>query len=107
MRGRLLCVAAVLALGACARREANTAADASQPSEPYVAIAHVTVVDVAKGVLVPGQNVVVRGGRIVQVGDTLAVQVPPGAQVVDGRGKFLIPGLWDMHVHAPDRKSVV
>jgi imidazolonepropionase-like amidohydrolase len=98
--GGLLWVAAALVLGACAKREAQPAADAVPPPEPYVAITHVTVVDVAKGVLVPGQNVVMRGGRIVSVGDTLAVSVPPRAEIVDGRGKFLIPGLWDMHVHA-------
>jgi len=96
----LLCVAVALALTACARREAPPAADAAPPAEPYLAITHVTLVDVAQGVLVPGQNVVVRGGRIVKVGDTLAVNVPLRAEVVDGRGKFLIPGLWDMHVHA-------
>jgi len=63
-------------------------------------IAHVTVVDVAKRVPVPGQNVAVRGGCIVQVGDTLAVAIPARAEVVDGRGRFLIPGLWYVHVHA-------
>jgi imidazolonepropionase-like amidohydrolase len=98
--GVLRWVVAALALGACGRREAQPAADAAPPPEPSVAITHVTVVDVARGVLVPGQNVVVRSGRIVTVGDTLAVSVPPRAEVVDGRGSFLIPGLWDMHVHA-------
>ena len=100
MRGGLLWVAAALALCACARREAQPAADAAPPAEPYLAITHVTVVDVAQGLLVPGQNVVVRGGRILKVGDTLTVNVPPRAEVVDGRGKFVIPGMWDMHVHA-------
>jgi imidazolonepropionase-like amidohydrolase len=28
-----------------------------------------------------------------------SITVPSGARVIDGRGKFLIPGLWDMHVH--------
>jgi imidazolonepropionase-like amidohydrolase len=99
-RGATLWLVSALAFGACTRREAQSAADAAPPPEPYVAITHVTVVDVVNGVLVPGQNVVVRGGRIVSVGDTLAVSVPPRAEVVDGRGRFLIPGLWDMHVHA-------
>ena len=48
----------------------------------------------------PDVSVVVRGGLIEQVGKVAA---PEGARVVDGRGKFLIPGLWDMHVQ--DRKS--
>jgi imidazolonepropionase-like amidohydrolase len=43
--------------------------------------------------------VVVRGDRVVEVGPAASVQVPPGAAVVDGTGKFLVPGLADMHVH--------
>ena len=100
MRLAAVRVAGALALAACARQEPPLATDAAPPPEPYVAITHVTVVDVAQGVLVPGQTVLVRGGRILKVGDTLQVNVPPRAQVVEGRGKFLIPGLWDMHVHA-------
>ncbi len=82
---------------ACGRPEPKPAA---APPEPSLAITHVTIVDVAAGRLVPGQDVLVRGGRIVAVGDTTQVAVPPGATVVDGRGRYLIPGLWDMHVHA-------
>src|SRR3984885_9856031 len=44
-------------------------------------------------------TVVITGDRITAMGDTAKVPVPPGAQVVDATGKFLIPGLWDMHVH--------
>src|SRR5260221_11940903 len=45
------------------------------------------------------QTVVVRGGRIVAVGPVARVAVPAGAMQIDGRGKFLIPSLGDMHVH--------
>jgi imidazolonepropionase-like amidohydrolase len=45
------------------------------------------------------RTVVVRGNRIVAEGPSASVTVPAGARVIDGRGKFLIPGLWDMHVH--------
>jgi imidazolonepropionase-like amidohydrolase/ketosteroid isomerase-like protein len=73
----------------------------SPPSETSsVAITGVTVVDVASGRLVPRQTVVVRGNRIVAVGPSSAAP-PADAQLVDGTGKFLIPGLWDMHVHTP------
>ena len=82
---------------ACGRPEPKPAA---APPEPSLAITHVTVVDVAAGRLVAGQNVIVRGERIVAVGDTSRVAVPAGATVLEGRGRFLIPGLWDMHVHA-------
>jgi imidazolonepropionase-like amidohydrolase len=41
----------------------------------------------------------VNGGRITTVGRTGSINLPPNTIVVDGTGKFLIPGLWDMHVH--------
>jgi cytosine/adenosine deaminase-related metal-dependent hydrolase len=44
--------------------------------------------------------VIVRGTRIVYAGPASDAQVPHDARVIDGTGKFLIPGLWDMHVHA-------
>ena len=62
-----------------------------------VAITGVTVVDVAEGRTLPGMTVVTRGDRILNVAP--AAPGPPGARRVDGRGKFLIPGLWDMHAH--------
>src|ERR1700694_5672882 len=59
------------------------------------AITHVTVIDVTGGLAQPDTTVVIRDGRISDITD-----VPPaGASLIDGRGKFLIPGLWDMHVH--------
>src|SRR5690606_36417578 len=69
---------------------------AAQPS-PTVAIRNVTVVDVEAGVHRPGQTVVVTGRRIAAVAPDAAV--PAGATIVDGRGRYLIPGLWDMHAH--------
>lgn len=63
------------------------------------AITNVTVVDVEHGRSLPGQTVVLEGRRIARVGDSKYIQPPNGATQVDGRGKFLIPGLWDMHVH--------
>ena len=65
-----------------------------------IAITHVTVIDVTGGPPRTDATVVVRGNRIVSVGAADSLQMPADAQVVVGRGKFLIPGLWDMHVHA-------
>src|SRR5688572_14553856 len=64
-----------------------------------VAIDNVTTIDVATGNRAANQTVVVRGHRIVAVGPSATVRPPAGAQVVDGRGKFLIPGMWEMHGH--------
>jgi hypothetical protein len=51
------------------------------------------------------QTVLLRGDRIAHIGPATEVPVPSGAQVLDARGKFLIPGLWDMHVHLRGRTA--
>ena len=68
------------------------------PAAPIV-IAHVTVVDTGGGAARPDTTVVVEGNRITAVETEGRARIPPNAVVIDGRGKFLIPGLWDMHVH--------
>lgn len=59
-----------------------------------------TIVDVRTGALRPRQTVVVVGQRIAAIGRDGTVRVPVGARQVDATGKFLIPGLWNMHVHS-------
>ena len=65
-----------------------------------IAITHVTVIDVTGGRGRTDATVVVRGNRISSIAASDSAPPPVDARVVDGRGKFLIPGLWDMHVHA-------
>ncbi len=65
-----------------------------------VAIRGVTVVDVRDGSLHPEQTVLVAGNRIAAVGSVREVAVPDDAKVVEAAGQYLIPGLWDMHVHS-------
>jgi hypothetical protein len=62
-----------------------------------VAITHATVIDVASGSRAADQTIVVSARRISAAGSNVAI--PAGARVIDARGKFVIPGLWDMHVH--------
>ncbi|MDP9206561.1 MAG: amidohydrolase family protein [Gemmatimonadota bacterium] len=57
------------------------------------------MIDVASGATHSDNTVLVSGNRITFVGSSPSAAIPSGAHVVDGRGKFLIPGLWDMHVH--------
>jgi len=66
---------------------------------PIRAIKNVQVVDPRSGTVAPGQTVVVRDGRIAEVGPVQTTAVPAGAEIVDGRGRWLSPGLIDMHVH--------
>jgi imidazolonepropionase-like amidohydrolase len=69
-------------------------------------LAHVTVIDVTGGVSRPDMTVVIRDGRISEVGDAGKAAPPQGATVVNAAGKFLIPGLWDMHVHWYNRDTL-
>ncbi len=89
MKRLSLIIAALLALGS-ARLPGQ-----AQP----IAITHVTLIDATGAPPLPDRTVVVRDGRIVAVEPSSIFHVPDGATVVDGTGRYLIPGLWDMHVH--------
>ena len=67
-------------------------------SQPIV-FTHVTTIDMTGAPPKSDMTVVVEGERIVEIGKTGKVKVPTPSQIVDATGKFLIPGLWDMHVH--------
>lgn len=69
----------------------------SQAPEP-LAITHVTIIDVSSGRDLTDRTVLTRNGRIESV-EGSGANPPAGTRVLDGRGKYLIPGLWDMHVH--------
>ena len=86
----LLALAAVLALPA--DPPPVTAAD-------VLVLENVNVVDVERAHTWPGHTVIVAGDRIEAVGPSDQLSPPSGARVVDGTGQYLIPGLWDMHVH--------
>jgi len=93
-------VLAVLTAGTSAVTHAG-----AQSSAAPLAIVDVTIVDGTTPDLRRGWTVVVRDGRIVQAGPSRAVNVPRGARLVRGAGRYLVPGFWDMHVHL-DGKDV-
>ena len=63
-----------------------------------VAIEHVTVIDGTGRAAIPDATVLIQGDRIARVARG-EISLPPGTQHVDGRGKYLIPGLMDIHIH--------
>jgi len=69
-----------------------------QVSAATVVVENVTVVDIASGTLKPHLTAVIEGERIVAVGPQGSVRLPANARVVDGTGRYLSPGLWDMRV---------
>jgi len=65
---------------------------------PRLVITHVTVIDTRTGQLLVDRNVIIQGDRIVSVDP--ATSAFSGSDVlINGRGKYVIPGLWDCHVH--------
>ena len=83
----------VILLGACVY------AQVTAQSSRAVAFLNVNVIPMDQERVLRNQTVVVRNGIIVELGDAKKVKVPRDAQRIDGTGKFLIPGLTDMHVH--------
>ena len=72
------------------------------PQSPIV-IRNVTVIDPGSSLIAPHWSVLIAEGRIQAVG---VIAEPPGAAIVSGTGKYLIPGLWDMHVHLWNPKNL-
>jgi imidazolonepropionase-like amidohydrolase len=68
-------------------------------AQQVVAFTNVSVIPMDRERVLHDQTVLVRDGRIVSIGAAASVPVPAGARRVDGEGKFLIPGLADMHAH--------
>lgn len=62
-------------------------------------IFHVTVADVEKQRLLPDQTVVISDGLISSIKKSSSIKIPQNATIIDGRGKFLFPGLVDAHIH--------
>ena len=62
-------------------------------------VSNVSLFDSPTRAVIPNQRVIIRGEHIVSVGAENGQSVASGATVIDGKGKMLIPGLWDMHAH--------
>jgi hypothetical protein len=71
-----------------------------------VAIEHVRLYDSIHATMAEDQTVVVSHDRIVAVGPASSAQVPPTAEHIDGRGRTLLPGLYDMHSTRPTPTSL-
>ena len=81
-----------VAVSLCAQQKSSNA-------PKTLAITHVAVIDTTGGPVKHDMTVIITGGRIASVGKSRTVRVRADAQVINAAGKFLIPGLWDMHTH--------
>lgn len=91
----------VLAVSVVAFGPVDASADKpALPADATLVVRNVSLFDSHTGAVKPGQTIVVRGERIASVGPTSANElIPADARVLDGAGKFAIPGLIDAHVH--------
>ena len=64
-----------------------------------IAVVNATVIPMDRERAIPHQTVLIRGDRIVAIGSTSEISVPDGTLVIDGNGRYLLPGLTDAHVH--------
>lgn len=92
---RVLALLLWLCAGVCLAQQQS-----QQKEQPrLIAITGVSVVDVESGFNVPNQTVLIADGKIVLVSHPRNVGIPKHALRINGSGKYLIPGLWDMHTH--------
>jgi len=79
---------------------ASIALNSCSSSHPAaIAFTHVTVIDATGAAPKADFTVIVEGPRIVAIGPSASTSIPHNAKVIDGSGRFLIPGLADMHIH--------
>jgi imidazolonepropionase-like amidohydrolase len=71
----------------------------SAPRPSNLAITHVTVIDATGAPPQSDSSVLISNSRITAIGTSTSLQIPRGTRIIDASGKFLIPGLADMHVH--------
>lgn len=72
----------------------------NKPAPAPIVIAHVTVINPGSSLVQANRTVVITGDHITSVSDAAKFQLPKNARVIDATGQYLIPGLWDMHVHS-------
>ncbi len=86
----------ILALFLLASPQPQATTDAKlQP----LAITNVTLIDATGRPAQSAMTVVVTNGRITAIAKSERIKIPPNAEAIDAKGKFLIPGLWDSHIH--------
>jgi len=82
------------------RRADAAAAVQTAADEPIaLVLTHVTLIDMTSPAAKPDMTVIISGNRIQRVGKSTRTPIPKDAEVVDANGRYMIPGLWDMHVH--------
>jgi imidazolonepropionase-like amidohydrolase len=77
----------------------------AEPAQPIV-FTDVTIIDTTGAPSQSYMTLILKGDRIAAIGKTGTLALPPNARVVNASGQFVVPGLWDMHVHWYDEPSL-
>lgn len=89
----------VLFVGCEASHMSSVHTSASEPAKNSIAFIHVHVVPMDRDVVLQDHTIIVREGRIAALGPSTELSVPDDVRVIEGNGRFVLPGLADMHVH--------
>jgi cytosine/adenosine deaminase-related metal-dependent hydrolase len=68
-------------------------------AEQVIAFTNVNLIPMTSETVLEDQTVLVKGSEIIDIGGSNELKIPRGAQVIDGKGAYLMPGLTDMHAH--------
>src|SRR5947208_12552092 len=71
-----------------------------KPAPALIVITHATLINPGTSSVQANRTIVITGDHITSVSDTAKCQSPKIARLIDATGQYLIPGLWDMHVHS-------
>src|SRR6266853_5133723 len=72
----------------------------NKPARAPIVLAHATVINPGTSSVEANRTVIITGDHITSVSDSTEIQLPKNARVIDATGQYLLPGLWDMHVHS-------
>jgi predicted amidohydrolase len=62
-------------------------------------IQHINIIDVVNGIVLPNEEVVIKDRLIYFIGNSFSEKTASDTKFIDGKGKYLLPGFWDMHFH--------
>ncbi|NRF38899.1 amidohydrolase family protein [Pedobacter foliorum] len=79
----------------------------SQKKEVDLIIKSANIIDVKTGEIITGKAIAIKGGTIINVFNEKQISGYKSKQILDGKGKYLIPGLWDMHMHFGGGDSLI
>ncbi len=91
-------VAVIALISFCVALCTSLARHTKENSQFGLIIHNVTAIDSSNGVM-PNVNVIIQGDQIVDVAQNAEAELAHAKRIIDGQGKYLIPGLWDAHVH--------